>query len=67
MGKYFNFNLFYYNRIVLGLVNFKDNIIDYPNSKDYLQKFLNMILEENVIDKQLLKVYQKCCDNLEKI
>lgn len=52
--------------IVLGLVNFKDNIIDYPNSKEYLQKFLKLITENKVIDENLLKVYQKCCDNMEK-
>jgi hypothetical protein len=51
---------------VLGLVNFKDNMIDYPNSKEYLHKFLKMITENNVIDEKLLKVYQRCCDNLEK-
>jgi len=54
------------DRIVLGMVNFKDNIIDYPNSKDYLQKFLNLIKEKNIMDENLLKVYQKCCDNMEK-
>jgi len=48
------------------MVNFKDNIIDYPNSKDYLHRFLNMINEKNIIDENLLKVYQKCCDNMEK-
>ncbi len=53
-------------RITLGLVNFKDNIIDYPNSKDYLQKFLKMIKDKNIIDEKLLEVYKKCCDNLEK-
>ena len=26
--------------IVLGLVNFKNNIIDYPNTKEYFQKFI---------------------------
>ena len=52
--------------IVLGLVNFKDNVIDYPNSKEYLQKFLEMIKNENIIDEKLLEVYQKCCDNIEK-
>jgi len=51
--------------IVLGLVNFKDNIIDYPNSKDYLQKFLEKIGNEEIIDEKLLEVYQICCDNLQ--
>jgi hypothetical protein len=51
---------------VLGLVNFKDNIIDYPNSKEYLHKFLKQIKNEEIIDDKLLEVYQKCCDNIEK-
>jgi hypothetical protein len=54
-------------RIVLGFVNFKDNIIDYPNSKDYLQKFLNLIKLNNVIDEKLLQVYQKVVDNVGKL
>lgn len=52
--------------IVLGLVNFKNNIIDYPNTKEYFQKFINDIKENNIIDEKLLKVYQRTCDNLEK-
>ena len=52
--------------IVLGLVNFKNNIIDYPNTKEYFQKFINLIKENNVLDEKILKVYQRCCDNMEK-
>ena len=52
--------------IVLGLVNFKNNIIDYPNTKEYFQKFINDIKENNIIDEKILKVYQRTCDNLEK-
>ena len=52
--------------IVLGLVNFKDNIIDYPNSKEYLSQFLKLITDNKIIDEKLLQVYQKCCDNMEK-
>ena len=52
--------------IVLGLVNFKNNIIDYPNTKEYFQKFINLIKENNIIDEKILKVYQRTCDNLEK-
>lgn len=48
------------------MVNFKDNIIDYPNSKEYLHKFLNIIKDKNIIDENLLKVYKKGCGNLEK-
>ena len=53
--------------IVLGLVNFKNNIIDYPNTKEYFQKFINLIKDNNVLDEKILKVYQRCCDNMEKI
>lgn len=62
MGKK-SFNSF---SIVLGLVNFKDNIIDYPNSKEYLRKFLQLIKEHQILDEKLLKVYHRCCDNIEK-
>lgn len=58
--------LFYYYRLVLGLVNFKDYIIDYPNSKDYLINFLAMFLEKGIIDEKLVKVYLRCCDIIEK-
>ena len=53
-------------RIVLGLVNFIDNIIDYPNTKEYLRKFLDLIKINNIMDEKLLKVYQRCCENIEK-
>ena len=52
--------------IVLGLVNFKNNIIDYPNTTDYFQKFINLIKENNILDKKILIVYQRCCDNIKK-
>ena len=42
--------------IVLGLVNFQDNIIDYPKSKDYLQKLLDIIKSKNIIDEKIF-----CC------
>jgi hypothetical protein len=48
-------------------VNFKDNIIDYPNSKEYLRKIMVLIREKHIIDEKLLQVYQKCTENLEKI
>jgi hypothetical protein len=51
---------------VLGMVNFKDNLIDYPCSKDYLNNFLLMIRDKNIIDENLFKVYQIVCDNMEK-
>ena len=53
--------------IVLGLVNFKNNIIDYPNTKEYFQKFINLIKDNNVLDEKILKGYQRCCENMEKI
>ena len=52
--------------IVLGLVNFKNNIIDYPNTTDYFQKFINLIKENNILDEKILIVYQRCCDNIKK-
>jgi len=52
--------------IVLGLVNFIDNLVDYPNTKDYLLKFLELIKVNSIMDEKLLKVYQRCCENLEK-
>jgi len=52
--------------IVLGLVNFIDNIIDYPNTKEYLLKFLELVKLNNIMDEKLLKVYQKCCENIER-
>ena len=48
------------------MVNFKDNLIDYPCSKDYLNNFLIMIRDKNIIDENLFKVYQIVCDNMEK-
>ena len=52
--------------IVLGLVNFKKNIIDYPNTKKYFQKFIDEIKKNKVLDGSILRVYQRCCDNMEK-
>ena len=52
---------------MLGLVNFKDNIIDYPNSKEYLNKFLKLLKQEAIIENNLYEVFQQCCDNIEKL
>lgn len=51
-------------RIVLGMVNFKENIIDYPNCKDYFRKFLGLIKSKKVMDGNLLTVYERCCENM---
>lgn len=53
--------------IVLGLVNFKDNITNFPSSKAYLKKFLLKLTELDIIDSNLEKVYETCCDNIEKL
>lgn len=53
--------------IVLGLVNFKDNITNFPSSKAYLKKFLLKLTELDIIDINLEKVYETCCDNIEKL
>lgn len=53
-------------RIVLGLVNFKENIIDYPNSKDYLRKIMTAIRENDIFDDKLVRVYQRCIENIER-
>ena len=52
--------------IVLGLVNFRDNIINFPCSNEYLKKFLVRISDLSIVDKNLLDVYEKCCDNIER-
>lgn len=52
--------------ICLSLVNFKNNIIDYPNTKEYFQRFINIIKDNKIIDEKIFKVYQRCCDNMEK-
>ena len=52
--------------IVLGLVKFKRNIIDYPNTKKYFQDFINTIKSNNVLDEKMILVYQRCCDNIGK-
>ena len=52
--------------IVLGLVKFKKNIIDYPNTKKYFQNFINNIKVNKVLDEKILHVYQRCCDSIEK-
>jgi hypothetical protein len=52
--------------IVLGLVKFKKNIIDYPNTKKYFQDFINKIKSDNVLDDKMILVYQRCCDNIGK-
>ena len=52
--------------IVLGLVKFKKNIIDYPNTKKYFQKFIDDIKVNKVLDEKILIVYQRCCDSIGK-
>ena len=52
--------------IVLGLVKFKKNIIDYPNTKKYFQNFIDNIKKNKVLDEKILLVYQRCCDSIEK-
>ena len=52
--------------IVLGLVKFKKNIIDYPNTKKYFQNFIDEIKFNKVLDEKILIVYQRCCDNIGK-
>ena len=52
--------------IVLGLVKFKKNIIDYPNTKKYFQNFIDNIKRNKVLDEKILIVYQRCCDSIEK-
>ena len=52
--------------IVLGLVKFKKNIIDYPNTKKYFQNFIDEIKSNKVLDEKILIVYQRCCDNIGK-
>ena len=51
--------------IVLGLVKFKKNMIDYPNTKKYFQNFIDQIKINKVLDEKILIVYQRCCDNIE--
>ena len=52
--------------IVLGLVKFKKNIIDYPNTKKFFQNFIDQIKINKVLDEKILIVYQRCCDNIGK-
>ena len=52
--------------IVLGLVKFKKNIIDYPNTKKYFQNFIDNIKINKVLDEKILLVYQRCCDSMGK-
>ena len=52
--------------IVLGLVKFKKNIVDYPNTKKYFQSFIDNIKINKVLDEKILIVYQRCCDNIKK-
>ena len=51
---------------VLGLVMFKKNIIDYPNTKKYFQDFIDNIKSNKVLDDKMILVYQRCCDNMGK-
>ncbi len=53
--------------MVLGLVNFRDNIVNYPSSKTYLKEFLALMTELEIIDDNLKIVFEKCCDNIEKL
>ena len=52
--------------IVLGLVKFKKNIIDYPNTKKYFQDFIDNLKNNEVLDDKMILVYQRCCDNIGK-
>ena len=52
--------------IVLGLVKFKKNIIDYPNTKKYFQNFIDNLKTNKVLDEKILIVYQRCCDSMGK-
>ena len=52
--------------IVLGLVKFKKNIIDYPNTKKYFQDFIDNLKNNKVLDDKMILVYQRCCDNIGK-
>ena len=52
--------------IVLGLVKFKKNIIDYPNTKKYFQDFIDNLKSNKVLDDKMILVYQRCCDNIGK-
>ena len=52
--------------IVLGLVKFKKNIVDYPNTKKYFQNFIDNIKKNHVLDEKILIVYQRCCDSIGK-
>ena len=52
--------------IVLGLVKFKKNIIDYPNTKKYFQDFIDKIKNDKVLDDKMILVYQRCCDSIGK-
>jgi len=46
------------------MVNFTENIIDYPNSKEYFRKFLNLIKNRGEMDSKLLSVFERCCENM---
>ena len=52
--------------IVLGLVKFKKNIIDYPNTKKYFQDFIDKIKNDKALDDKMILVYQRCCDSIGK-
>ena len=52
--------------IVLGLVKFKKNIIDYPNTKKYFQDFIDKMKNDKVLDDKMILVYQRCCDSIGK-
>jgi len=68
MGKLLiKFIYLYTLRIVLGMVNFTENIIDYPHSKEYFWKFLNLIKTKKAMDIKLISVFERCCDNMTRI
>jgi len=46
------------------MVNFAENIIDYPNSKDYFRKFLGLIKSRKAMDNKLLSVFERSCENM---
>jgi hypothetical protein len=50
--------------IVLGLVKFKNNLANNPNTKKYFQNFIDEIKLNKILDEKILNVYQKCCNGI---
>ena len=48
------------------MVNIKETLVDYPNSKQYLKLFLSAITEKEIIDPKLQIVYEKSCEYVQK-